>query len=193
MACGQSQYTSWLSAGLGLKHLKLELEDFMTQQIEECHTDLIQNVAMSMGLSSDADLDYTGQTLIHNAIKGTFKLTVFDCQIHSTNDIKICISNKCPNAACHTLLNGIAKLHRQNRPILNNTNMNPTQWQCDPLEFAKCFLKFSGNQHIRSIKEVDCAGILSIMLNLLPIANTLNISDRDIKSENNVLSKVLAY
>ena len=132
MTYRQSQYTSWLSAGLGLKFLKLGLEDFVTQQVEHCHTDLIQNVAMSMGLSTAADLDCSGQTLIQNANKGTFKPPIFYCQMHSTGDIKMCITKKCPNAACLNLLKGIAKLHRQNRPIWNNTSLNPNQWQCDP-------------------------------------------------------------
>ena len=107
----QSQFTSWLSAGLGLKHLKLGLEDYVTKQVEECHKDLIHNVAVAMSFSSAADIDCSGQTLIQNATKGTFKPPVFYCQNHAS-DITICVSKKCPNAVCHILLNEIVKLHR---------------------------------------------------------------------------------
>ena len=190
MACGQNQYISWLVAGLGLKHLKLGLEDVVTKQIEIAHKDLIQNVSTLMSLSLVSDIDFSGQTLIKNVNRSTFKPQVFHCDIHITGDINMCVSNKCPNAACHKLLNEITKLHRQKRPIWSNTNIDPGQWICDPWEFAKGFLSVSGNHHINSISEVDVAGILGIMINLLPIAKSLKIDDKDIKSGSDVLSKV---
>ena len=178
-------------AGLGLKHLKLGLEEFVTKQIEITHKDLIKNVSTCMSLSSVSDLDCSGQTLIKHANRRTFKSQVFQCDIHITGDINTCVSKKCPNAACHKLINEITKLHRQHRPIWSNTNINPDQFIYDPWEFAKCFLSVSGNHHINSISEVDAAGILGIMINLLPIAKALGIDNKDIKAEYDVLSKVL--
>ena len=189
MAYEQHQYRAWLLAGLGLKHLKLGLEDFVTKQIANSHKDLLDDVAKSMRLSASG-LDCSGQTLIQNVNRRSFRPPVYDCQIHTTGDITICVSKKCPNATCHFLLKEITKFHRQRKPIWSNTNINPSQWICDPWQFAKCFLSVSGNHHINSISEVDCAGILGLMLNLLPIAKSLKIDDKDIKTETNVLSKV---
>ena len=179
---------SWLVAGLGLKHLKLGLEEFVTNQIANSHKELLNNVAKSMSLPLVSDIDCSGQTLIKNI--RAFKPQVFHCDIHITDKINMCVSEKCPNAACHKLINEITKFHRQHRPIWSNTNINPCQWICDPWEFAKCFLSVSGNHHIHSISEVDAAGILGIMINLLPIARSLNIDDKAIKAESDVLSKV---
>lgn len=184
----QSQYISWLSAGLGLKYLKLGLEDFVTQEVGTCHKGLIQSVAMLMGLSSSSNIVCSGQTLIKNVNK--FRPSIFYCKNHATSDIKICISSQCPNATCHILITEITKLHRQKKPIWNNTNMNPNQWLCDPWEFAKCYLSVPGSQHKQSIQETDCSGILSIMINLLPLSKTLKILDKDINFENDALSKV---
>ena len=176
----------WLRAALGLEHLKLGLEGFVTEQINRSHSQLRLDVANSMGVSSPSDIDCSGQTLIKNV--SHFRPPVFNCEIHSTRDM--CISLKCPNASCDVLLKEIAKLHRRHNPVWNNTTINPSQWICNPWEFAKCFLSTSGNQSKTSIKELDCAGILSIMINLFPIARSLKIDDNDIKSENDVLSRV---
>ena len=191
MACGDSQpYMSWLMAGLGLKHLKLGLEEFVKKQIENSHKELLNNVAKSLSLSSVSDIDCSGQTLIKNVNRRAFKPQVFYCDIHITGDINTCVTEKCPNTACHKLIDEITKFHRQHRPIWSNTNINPSQWICDPWQFAKCFLSVSGNHHIHSISEVDAAGILGIMINLLPIAKSLKIDVKDIKAESDVLSKV---
>ena len=189
MAFGQDQYTAWLLAGLGLKHLKLGLEDYVNKQIVKSHHDLLHDVAQSMNLSV-SDIDCSGQTLIQNANRRTFRPPVYDCQVHSTGDINICVSKKCENATCHILLKEIIKLHRLKKPIWCNTNINPNQWICDPWQFGKCFLSLSGNHHITSIQEVDCAAILGVMLNLLPIVKSLKIHEKDIKAETDVLSKV---
>ena len=190
MAYGQDQYRAWLLAGLGLKHLKLGLEDYVTKQISKSHQDLLQDVAESMGLPL-SDIDCSRQTLIQNVNRRTFRPTFYDCQIHETGDINICVSKKCQNATCHILVSKIAKLHRLKKPIWSNTNINPNQWICDPWQFGKCFLSVSGSHHITSITEVEVAGILSLMLNLLPIVKSLKIDEKDIKTENDILSKVL--
>ena len=190
MTSENKPYMRWLLAGLGLKHLKLGLEEFVTKQINSSHKELLNNVAKSMCLPSVSHIDCYGQTLIKHANKRTFKPQIFHCDIHITGEINACVSEKCPNAACHKLINEITKFHRQHKPIWSNTNINPCQWMCDPWQFAKCFLPVSGNQHLTSISEVDAAGILGIMINLLPIAKSLNIDDKDIKTESDVLSKV---
>ena len=179
---------SWLVAGLGLKHLKLGLEEFVTTQIAYSHKELLNNVAKYVSLSSVKDIDCSGQTLIKNS--RAFKPPKFHCDNHITDDINTCVSKQCPNAASHKLINEITKLHRQKKPIWSNTNINPDQFINNPWEFAKCFLSISGNQHINSISEVDAAGILAIMINLLPISKALNIDDKDIKAESDILSKV---
>ena len=86
MAYGQDQYRAWLLAGLGLKHLKLGLEDYVTKQIVKSHQDLLQDVAQSMSLSV-SDIDCSGQTLIQNVNRRTFRPPIYYCQIHATGDI----------------------------------------------------------------------------------------------------------
>ena len=190
MACGDKPYMSWLMAAFGLKHLKLGLEEFVKKQIDNSHKELLNSVAKSMSLSSVSDKNCSGQTLITN--RRAFKpkiLQKFHCDSHIPGDIDMCVSKQCPNAACHKLMNEIKQLHRKS-PIWSNTNINPGQFIYDPFEFAKCFLSSFGNQHINSISEVDAAGLLGIMINLRPIAKSLNIDDKDINAASDVLSKV---
>ena len=128
MASENKPYMRWLLAGLVLKHLKLGLEEFVTKQINSSHKELLNNVAKSMSLSSVSDIYCSGQTFIKHVNKRTFKPKLFHCDIHITGEINTYVSEKCPNAGCHKLINEITKLHRQKTPIWSNTNINPGQW-----------------------------------------------------------------
>ena len=186
------QYKAWLYAGLGLKDVKFGLEDYLHNQIEQCHTSLLQNVSTQLMLASIVNIDWSKQTLIINVTKHKFTPPKFYCQLHSTGDIKQC-KKECPNVVCHHLMREIINLHRRKQPIWNNTDINPIKWVTDPWEVAKCFLSVTGQRHIQSIKELDCAGLLSIMINLTPIAQVLNIAEGDIKDEKDVISKVIFF
>ena len=142
-----------------------------------------------MNLNSTVTIDWSKQTILLNVSKHKFTPPKFYCQLHSTGDIKQC-KKECPNAACNHLMIEIKNLHRRKQPIWNNTDINPMKWATYPWEVAKWFLSVTGQRHIQSIQELDCAGLLSIMINLTPIAQALNIAEGDIKNEKDVLSKV---
>ena len=177
----------WYLATSGLLRLKLGLVNFVKTHIKVCHLDFLENLAISIGLSSATEIDGTGPTWIQDIDVNKR----FYCQTHETYDIKIC-ERQCPNASRQKLLDEIKNLHRQKKPIWKNTHINPSQWICNTWEFAKCFLSVAGYQHVNSIEELDPSGVLSIMINLIPIAKKLNINEDDIKKGNDVLSQVIS-
>ena len=163
---------NWFYAAKGLECLKLGLENYVQSQIEQQYTTLIQTVTNSFGYSPIV-LDCSAQTLIVLPIKYNFRPPAYHCDIHNTRDEKVCITEKCPNAVCSKLLIGIRKLHTQMKPIWSNTD--PSKWTCDSWEIAKCFLSSDGYKDTKSVKDVDCSGLLSILINMSPVAKHLNI------------------
>ena len=185
VVAGERRRDLWYLVTSGLLSLKLGLVEFLKAHIELCHQEFLENIANSLGLASASEINGSDATWIQ-------KIDVnkrFFCQSHKTGDIEAC-SLKCPNAARHKLLIEIKNLHRHKYPMWKNTKLIPSQWILDPFEFAKCFLSALGYQHVTSVEELDPSGILSIMINLVPIAKVLNIKESDIKTKTDVLSKV---
>lgn len=182
---------NWMYVVLGLKQLKRGLKPFVASQLKEWHSAYIQSLAISLKLDTNANISCSGQTIFPPVIKRNFTPpTQYKCNNHNTKDIKECVT-LCPNVACYKIMEEIIRLHRFNKPIWVNTN--PNRWTADrsaPWEIAKCFLPTGAFHNTRSFNYIDCAGLLNIIINMRTIATNLKITDRDLKEENDVFSKV---
>ena len=161
---------NWVYAAKGLECLKFGLENYVDTQIEQQHKDLLKTVANILGYSR---IDCSMQTIIALPIRSNFIPQSYRCDIHGTSDEKECIKEKCPNAVCNKLCVELKKMHRQNKPIWSNTH--PSKWTSDYWEIAKCFLSSDGYKDKHSVKDVDCSGLLSILINMSPIAQHINV------------------
>ena len=118
-------------------------------------------------------LDTSSQTLMPISIKYDFKPKSYHCKKHRTYQENECIAKQCANAICNRFINEITSIHRDRNPLWVNTN--PCKWVTDPWEVAKCFMSTGGYKDTHNAKEVDCSGLLSMMINL--IARSYEISD----------------
>ena len=109
----------WYLATSGLLRLKQVLVDVLKPHLEFCHQAFLYNLAISIGVSSAAEIDSSEPTWIQDIDVNKR----FLCQIHDTYDIKAC-EKGCPNACRQHLLTEIKCLHRQQKPIWKNTQVN---------------------------------------------------------------------
>ena len=185
------EYTFWMFVVLGLKQVKLGIETFVTEQLQQWHNDYMQVLATSLELGTADEVNCSEQTIFPPVIKGNFiPPTQYRCDINNTDDINECVT-LCPNVACYKIMKEITQLHRLKRPIWTNTN--PNKWTADPSapwEIAKCFLSSGGFHNTPSYTEIDCAGLLNIIIKMRTITKNLNISDQDIRDSKDVFSKV---
>ena len=163
------EYKNWVLAGLGLLYIKEGLEEYLDTEIKSFHTQLLTKIALSLGISASA-VNCSIQTFIKNPIKS---IPVYDCSAHSTKKYTDC-PGECPNRICNTILNEIVKACRFGR--LNGwKNSIANKWTSDPWEIAKCFLSTDGYINCHSAKDTDCSGLLSIIINLTPIGDSLKL------------------
>ena len=166
---GYDEGLNWFYAAKGLECLKLGLEDYVCTQIEQKYNNLIQTVENTLGYSP---IDCSMQSLIPFPIRFNFVPQTYSCDIHNTRDVNSCVAEKCANAVCYKLLIEIKKMHVHMKPIWANTD--PSKWTGVSWEIAKCFLSSTGYTDTNSVKDVDCSGLLSILINMLPIASNLS-------------------
>ena len=174
------RYQNWLRAGHGLKVLKEVLEDFVTSHISLFHADILQNVKCS-----SAATDISKQTY---PLKCNIRPQEIFCTVHNSNSRINHCTDDCPNEYCHRIAKYIAKHHRRLKPLWTNTN--PSLWISDPWEIAKCFFCSDGYIDTHSAQDTDCTGLLSIIINLKPIGDTMKLSDKDVKVKKDVFSEV---
>ena len=162
---------NWFYAAKGLECLKVGLEDYVHTQIEQLYNNLLKTVEYVLGFSP---IDCASQTIITLPIGSNFRSVSYHCDIHNTRDEKECIKEKCSNSVCSKLFIEIRKLHTHKKPIWSNTD--PSKWTSDSWEIAKCFLSSDGYKDTQSVKDVDCAGLLSILINMSPIGRNINVN-----------------
>ena len=178
-------YKNWLLAGLGLKYVKDGIQELIVSEVELCHKTMLNDIETTFSLTRPIDCFL--QTIVSYPIKKPPNYGVFQCDLDSSSDPSMCAKD-CPNAVCYLIMKDIIQTHRWKRPIWCNTN--PHQWASHPWEVAKCFLSSSGYEHVTSTKDTDCSGLLSIIINMKCIGDKLNLCDKDVKSGQDIFSKV---
>ena len=167
------KFKNWQKSTLGLLNLKHGLEEFITKRADLIHKDLITTVAKELDYA--LPIDCSSQTYIPTGIVWKPGLE-YNCPLDGTSDYKQC-SKQCPNAVCYSYVRNLRKIHTWRTPIWQNTK--PSEWTKNPWEIAKCFLPVSGYENSKSAEDTDCAGLLSIMINMEPIIEALGKKPRD--------------
>ena len=173
-------YKNWLVSCLGLKYVKECLEEYVTQEVDLFHIGLLTDVKNDVG--SVLPIDCSKQTFLHDKNIPS----CYMCNVHKRN-INEC-DNTCHNKICKAIVTYIRGAHRFQQFKLSNTN--PCKWTTDPWEVAKCFMSTDGYEKTTSANDTDCAGLLSICINMKIIGTKLKIKDKSFRSHTDIFSVV---
>ncbi|XP_053395917.1 uncharacterized protein LOC123523486 [Mercenaria mercenaria] len=171
-------YKNWVRGALGLKYLKLGLEAFSDNIVENHHSKILTTLLSTGNTCAKCSLEF---------------LLPLHKKEHCPKPSKCLCSkqprkrNKCPNGGfCSKFYDLILWDHRFKDPLLTNTNIQ--KWSSDPWSVATCYISTPGYEDRKSAKEVDCAGLLSIFINNIFFHRSLG--DVEIDGETDLFKKV---
>ena len=160
-------FKNWIIANLGLMYTKKLLEDFVKVEVEKFHRIIKRKVQSKLSASISYPIHCRTQTLMKKHCGDIPCQTSFMCDIcrQTGNCVSSCINN-----VCQKLQKEIKNSHSTNKPTWSNTNAS--LWADDYWEVGKCFLP-KGYADTKTIKDTDCTGLLTIMIQLPDIAGCL--------------------
>ena len=162
-------YKNWLLTVLGLTYVKEGIEDFIKHEVKVCHTKLINDVCIDLGVPS---IDCTAQNYYPFPLKS---LPKGNCGTHPTFRPASC-SKTCPNYISCRLYKNITHLHRFGINCCSYKNTNASLWTSTPWELAKCFLTMDGYSTCIGPQDTDCTGLLSIIINMKAVGDKINLN-----------------
>ncbi|XP_045161022.2 uncharacterized protein LOC123525917 isoform X2 [Mercenaria mercenaria] len=156
-------YKRWIRGCLGFKYLGEGLVQTVNTTVKNQHGYYVKNLT-----PSECDKCCTN-TLLPNHAKVDNKCTKGRkkcfCLMYSRS------RTFCPNFFCSAVYDNIVDNHRYQDPNWSNTDI--TKWGSSYLEVAKCFISSSGYKDKLTIQEVDCSGLLNIIINNTAFENTV--------------------
>ena len=167
------KYKNWIKAGLGLKYLKDGMECFCDELVEKKHCNLIRTIEDKTKLSSIHCDRCNVNTLQpnHVKVKGKCPLQHIKCNcLHPGGKVM------CSNNVCGVIYDEIIRLHASHPPCPNWKNTDSRRWCTDPWSVARCFVNAPGYEGKNSASEIDCAGLLHVLINSKEIHSLLSFS-----------------
>ncbi|XP_053395355.1 uncharacterized protein LOC123523947 [Mercenaria mercenaria] len=163
------RYRDWVRAALGLKYLKQGLEGFVTICIQDQHTTFISG--KELGSSGVQCTQCTRDNLLPDHPRNNC-IQRFRNRCFCNNPTG---RRKCPNNVCSRFYDLIVLDHDERSPFWPNTD--PSKWYCDIWELAKCFLGTHCQDDVKSAAETDLTGLLTIIINNVPIRGKIDCID----------------
>ena len=174
-------YHNWIKGALGLKILKKGVLQVVKDAINKQHTDFLQDISSQLGHSNVICNQCVTQNVLPcgKNCKHINKV----CQTHNQPNL---MPRPCPNNVCSTLYDMIKDQHRFKSPSWKNTDAS--LWCTTPWEIAKCYVG-DGYADKPTAEEMDCSGILSIIINAQFMQNIMT-TPIDPKSKSDIFCKV---
>lgn len=155
-------FRNWLRGALSVLFAKEGLTDFVSTEITQFHTDLLEDVWTSCGIPAGTTCQScTTANLLQCHTPGF--CNTGHCKIHDLAIPEKIPNQPCPNRICDALMKAIRKNHRFHSPSWKNTDAH--RWCSDPFEVAKCFLPPDGYCDVATLEETDFNGTISIIIN----------------------------
>ncbi|XP_045216955.2 uncharacterized protein LOC123566703 [Mercenaria mercenaria] len=183
----KEKYRQWVKAGLGLGYLKEGLAPFCDDVAKEQHKNILDNIKQTKNLPTVTCGQCSWRTLKPDHVKTENK----QCPLNQSN-CNCCYTsgkNACPNNVCSVIYDNIISNHASTPPGPNWKNTKTQQWTRDPWSIAKCFINVPGYEQKTSAADIDCTGLLHVIINNKYFHNHIvcNITGTD------VFSKVRQY
>ncbi|XP_053401788.1 uncharacterized protein LOC128557728 [Mercenaria mercenaria] len=162
----QKNFRNWIRGVLGLKYTKVGLESFVEKMVIHQHQKILRSVAGSICSQCTTD-----NLLLPHKQK--------NCPRKKNKNNCICTKSKanrrtCPGQGfCANVYDMLVCYHRFEDPFLKNTLVE--KWGKDAWSVATCFINTAGYEGRTSATDIDCSGILSMLIN-----NTEYLTDVDV-------------
>ncbi|XP_052779069.1 uncharacterized protein LOC128216524 [Mya arenaria] len=148
---------NWIETCFGLDFVRKALVPFVISKLKERHT-LVLRSAGTNNACQGCHLD----TLLlkhSNPSKKQCSLNRRNCLCTSKSSGR----KSCPTNFCCSMYNAIIDDHFYGQPEWKNTEMQ--QWAGDYWAVGKCYININSYKECGSAEEVDCSGLLHIVLN----------------------------
>ncbi|XP_053405540.1 uncharacterized protein LOC123522844 [Mercenaria mercenaria] len=159
----KEEYRQWVKAGLGLGYLKEGLAPFCDDIAKQQHKDILDNIKQTKNLPTVTCGQCTVETLKPDHVKIGNKQCFYgqaNCNCcHTSGKIA------CPNNVCGAIYDNIITNHASTPPAPNWKNTQSQQWTGDPWSIAKCFINTPGYDRKTSAADIDCTGLLHVIIN----------------------------
>ncbi|XP_053405502.1 uncharacterized protein LOC128558973 [Mercenaria mercenaria] len=157
------KYRQWVKAGLGLGYLKEGLAPFCDDVAKQQHKDILDNIKQTKHLHTVTCGLCALRTLKPDHVKigkNQCPLDQVNCNCCYTNG-----KNACPNNVCGAIYDNIITNHASTPPAPYWKNTQTQQWTGDPWSIAKCFINAPGYDQKTSAADIDCTGLLHVIIN----------------------------
>ncbi|XP_045156272.2 uncharacterized protein LOC123522858 [Mercenaria mercenaria] len=183
----KEKYRQWVKAGLGLGYLKEGLVPFCDDVTKQQHEDILDKIKQTKNLPTVT----CGQCSWRNLRPDHLKIGKNQCSLGQANCNCCYTSGKipCPNNVCGAIYDNIITNHASKPPAPNWKNTQSQQWTGDPWSIAKCFINASGYDLKTSAADIDCTGLLHVIINNKYFHNHIQSN----LAGANVFSKVRQY
>ncbi|XP_053383171.1 uncharacterized protein LOC123541325 [Mercenaria mercenaria] len=159
----KAKFRQWVKAGLGLDYLREGLLPFCDEIVNRHHTAILDDIKQKVNLSTVTCGHCTVKTLKPDHVNAGYK----QCPFGQVN-CNCCFPSaktSCPNNVCGAIYDAITKSHGSTPPAPNWKNSNTEKWCTDPWSIAKCFISAPGYDQKITAADIDCTGILHIIIN----------------------------
>ncbi|XP_053405052.1 uncharacterized protein LOC123522820 [Mercenaria mercenaria] len=159
----KEKYRQWVKAGLGLGYLKEGLSPFCDDVAKQQHKDILDNIKQTKNLSTVT----CGQCALRTLKPDHVKIGKNQCPYGQANCNCCYTTGKiaCPNNVCGAIYDNIITNHAYTPPAPSWKNTQSQQWTGDPWSIAKCFINAPGYDQKTSAADIDCTGLLHVIIN----------------------------
>ncbi|XP_053383433.1 uncharacterized protein LOC123543917 [Mercenaria mercenaria] len=181
------KYRNWVRAGLGIKYVKDGLEPFCDHVVNQQHADILHKVQQKHNLSAVACGLCDVRTLQPDHVQSKNR----QCPLGQThcNCLHPRGKTSCPNNVCGAIYDEIIRRHASTPPVPYWRNTDAHQWCTEPWAVAKCFINAPGYEHKLRATEIDCSGLLHLLINNIEFHHHIQSGI----SGNDAFSKVLQH
>ncbi|XP_053390028.1 uncharacterized protein CXorf38 homolog [Mercenaria mercenaria] len=181
------KYRNWVRAGLGIKYVKEGLEPFCDHLVNHQHISILDKVKQKHNLSTVSCGLCDVRTLQPDHVQTKFR----QCPLGQTNCNCLRPGGKasCPSNVCGAIYDEIIKHHASTPPAPYWRNTDAHQWCTEPWAVAKCFINAPGYEQKKSVLEIDCSGLLHLLINNIEFHQYIKC----VISGNDAFSRVLRH
>ncbi|XP_053384352.1 uncharacterized protein LOC123536708 [Mercenaria mercenaria] len=152
------QFQNWLKVALSVSIARKGVMEFVMNSIVKFHNDVLKDILTTEQIQSKM---YCTTCTTDNIVP-----------VQNWSHFRRKNLPSCPNHICDKLREKIFLYHAHDTPSWKNTCA--TRWCDSAWEVAKCFLPPDGYMTTDAIENTDLNGILSIILNFMPLKTTFD-------------------
>jgi hypothetical protein len=182
-------YRQWVKAGLGLNYLKEGLAPFCDDIGTLQQKDIINQIQGTKTPKPNVPCGVCQITTLQpdhvRVSKGICPLKQDKCNCCFPNNKK-----PCPNNICGAIYDSIVQNHASIPPEPFWKNSDAHYWFTEPWSICKCFIHAPGYKDKTSAADVDCSGLLHVIINNKYFHNHIGCN---VTGPNNLFAKVSLF